>query len=103
MVADFEHDFLIDVWVQPESGVIILGEDMPRELMPWCERADMTTIESVRETVARQYADTHTRLASDPTYQDLKRQADSEAVTTPTLYLARNRLAIHVELHTPMH
>lgn len=63
----------------------------------------MTTIESARERVARQYADTHARLASDPTYQDLKRQADTEAVTTPTLYLARNRLAIHVELHTPMH
>ena len=40
MVADFEHDFLIDVWVQPESGVIILGEDMPHELMPWTPRRE---------------------------------------------------------------
>lgn len=63
----------------------------------------MLTIESAREAVARQYADTHTRLASDPTYQDLKHQAETEAATTPTSYLARNRLAIHVELHTPRH
>lgn len=35
-MADFEHDLLIDVWTHPDSGVVILGEDMPHELMPWC-------------------------------------------------------------------
>lgn len=37
-MADFEHDPLIDVWTHPESGVIILGEDMPPELKPWANR-----------------------------------------------------------------
>lgn len=38
MSPDFEHDYLPDVWVHPETGVLILGEDMPHELMPWTPR-----------------------------------------------------------------
>jgi hypothetical protein len=34
MTPDFVHDLLPDVWTHPETGVLILGEDMPRELMP---------------------------------------------------------------------
>lgn len=62
----------------------------------------MSAIEAARETVAYQYAETHRRLADTPTYQALKHAADTEAHETPGLYLARNRLAIHIELHTPM-
>lgn len=31
---DFEHDYLPDTWTHPETGVMILGEDMPQELIP---------------------------------------------------------------------
>lgn len=34
MSPDFEHDYLPDIWVHPETSVVILGEDMPHELMP---------------------------------------------------------------------
>lgn len=40
MSPDFDHDLLIDVWSHPESGVVILGEDMPHELMPWTPRGE---------------------------------------------------------------
>lgn len=33
---DFVHDFLTDTWNHPDTGVLILSEDMPRELIPWC-------------------------------------------------------------------
>lgn len=33
---DFVHDFLTDTWIHPDTGVVIFGEDMPRELIPWC-------------------------------------------------------------------
>lgn len=33
-MADFALDMLTDVWAHPETGVSILGEDMPQELIP---------------------------------------------------------------------
>lgn len=33
---DFDHDALTDTWIHPDTGVLIFGEDMPRELIPWC-------------------------------------------------------------------
>lgn len=33
---DFVHDFLTDTWIHPDTGVVIFGEDMPRELIAWC-------------------------------------------------------------------
>lgn len=34
--SDFRYDAAADVWVHPDTGVIILGEDMPPELIPVC-------------------------------------------------------------------
>ena len=34
--VDFDHDLLTDTWIHPDTGVLIFGEDMPRELIPWC-------------------------------------------------------------------
>lgn len=33
---DYVHDFLSDTWIHPDTGVLIFGEHMPRELIPWC-------------------------------------------------------------------
>lgn len=33
-MADFEIDFLPNIWRHPETDVSILGEDMPWELIP---------------------------------------------------------------------
>ena len=33
---DFRYDAAADVWVHPDTGVIIFGEDMPPELIPVC-------------------------------------------------------------------
>ena len=33
-MSDFEHKALVDIWEHPETGVEILGEDMPLELYP---------------------------------------------------------------------
>lgn len=39
---DFEHDYVTDSWYHRESGVLIFGEDMPRELKPWAPRDEET-------------------------------------------------------------
>ena len=33
---DFDHDITSDTWIHPDTGVLIFGENMPRELIPWC-------------------------------------------------------------------
>jgi hypothetical protein len=38
MTPDFELDHLPNTWIHPETGVTILGEDMPHELKPWTPR-----------------------------------------------------------------
>lgn len=55
----------------------------------------------VRERVRADYAATHARLASDPEYQRLSAAATHEAHTNPANHFARNRLALHIELHMP--
>lgn len=52
-------------------------------------------------TVGLQYAATHARLANTAEYQELKRAADAEERDTPDSWFARNRLALHVEVHMP--
>lgn len=44
MSPDFEHDLLVNVWTHPETGVLILGEDMPHELMPWTPREERPAV-----------------------------------------------------------
>lgn len=52
-------------------------------------------------TVGLQYAVTHARLANTAEYQELKRAAEAEEHGTPDAWFARNRLALHVEMHMP--
>lgn len=59
-------------------------------------------LETARAQAERDYAATRSRLASDPEYQRLLADAEREAKVTPQWWVARNVLAIHVELNTPM-
>lgn len=52
--------------------------------------------------VDAQYNITKAALASDPEYQNLVAAAEAEARSTPFVYLARNRLTLHIEVNTPL-
>lgn len=56
----------------------------------------------VRERVEMQYVETAKRLEGDPEWVQLCAAADKEAEETPEWWVARNRKAIHLELHTPI-
>lgn len=34
MSGDFVHDFVMDVYIHPDTDVMIFAEDMPEELLP---------------------------------------------------------------------
>ena len=64
-------------------------------------RSLATAYSSTAARVREAYAATHLRLALDPVYRRLSLAAAQEFELTPELHLARNRLAVYVELHTP--
>lgn len=60
------------------------------------------TVDAARAESAQAYVRTHERLQGEPEYEALRTAAEHEARTAPQQWTARNRLAIHVELHTPL-
>ncbi|WP_431792726.1 hypothetical protein [Microbacterium paraoxydans] len=59
-------------------------------------------VDTARAESAQAYARTHERLQGEPDYETLRTAAEHEARTAPQQWTARNRLAIHVELHMPL-
>lgn len=57
--------------------------------------------ERILAHVEAQYADTRARLEGDPEWEALKAAAAHEQQHTPDVWLARNRLAIHLEVAMP--
>ena len=60
------------------------------------------TPEWARMITNNAYAATMVRLSDDPAYRALVAAAETEALDTPSNWIARNRLAIHIETHTPL-
>lgn len=48
------------------------------------------------------YEATHARLASNDHYRALTASADEERKSTPHIWIARNRLALYVDINTPL-
>lgn len=90
-----------------EGSLTVAGERLSDAMADLIEATGMPAamvrvVDSLaKATVAVQYMATHARLSLTPEYQELKRAADAEERDTPDAWFARNRIALHVEVHMP--